>query len=60
MKAKGAKIYLKQGRKTVITGSKIQYVWLTNSITWFIRALSACEVVVRVLKKNKNNILYAR
>ena len=31
-----------------------------NSITWPVRVLSACEVVVKALKKDKNDILHTR
>ena len=31
-----------------------------NSITWPVRALSAREVIFKALKKDKNDILYAR
>ena len=43
-----------------MTGSRIGRIWLMNSINWPMRALSACEVVKRALKKGKNDILHAR
>ena len=42
----------------MMTGSKIGRVWLMNSITWPVRELSAREIVVNALKKNKNDILH--
>ncbi len=46
------------GGKTVTTGSKIGRVWLMNSITWPVKELSARGVVVKALKKNKNDMLH--
>lgn len=58
MKTTGARIYLYQREKKVIINSRIDYIWLMNGINWLIRALSACKVVKRALKKSKNNIFY--
>ncbi len=44
----------------MMTGSRIGRVWLINSITWLVRAFSAHEVVVKALKKDKNDISHAR
>ncbi len=60
MRTIGAKMYLHQGGKIVMTESRFRRVWLMNSITWLVEALSAREVVVNGLKKDKNNILRAR
>ena len=60
MRTIGAKIYLHRGEKTVMTRSKIRQVWLMNSITWLVRAMSAREVVLKALKKDKNDILHER
>ena len=43
-----------------MTGSKIDRVWLMNNVNWPMRTLSAHEVVKKILRKSKNNILYAR
>ncbi len=59
MKTTGVRICLHQGEKTVMTGSKIDRVWLMNSINWPIGALSAREVVKKCLMKSKNYILHA-
>ena len=53
-----ARIYLYQRGKTVITSSKIDRVWLTSSISYLIRVISAGEVVKKALKKGKNDILH--
>ena len=60
MRTTGAKMYLYRGGKKVMKGSRIGRVGLMNSINWLVRALSAREVVVKDLKKDKNDILYAR
>lgn len=43
-----------------MTGSRIDRVWLMNSVNWPIRALFIREVVNKTLKKEKNHILYIR
>ena len=59
MKTRGPKMYLHQGGKTIMTGSRIERVWLMNSTNLPMRALSAREVVAKALNKGKNDILYA-
>ncbi len=44
----------------MMTESRIERVWLMNSITWQVKGLFACEVVVKALKKDKNNISQVR
>lgn len=41
-----------------MTDLKIGHIWLINSVNWPIRALSACEVVKKSLRKEKNDILH--
>ena len=60
IKTIGAKMYLHRGKKTVMTGSRIDRVWLMNNVNWPMRALSAREVVKKALRKGKNDILHAR
>ena len=60
MKIRGPRMYLHRGGKTIITGSRIERVWLMNSINWPMRALYAREVVTKALKNGKNDILHAR
>ena len=43
-----------------MTGPKIRRLWLMNSINSQVRVLLACEVVVKALKKDKNDILHAQ
>ncbi len=44
----------------MMRGSRIGRLWLMNSLTWPVTVLSAFEVVVKALTKDKNNILHAR
>ena len=60
MKTTGARMYLHQRGKIVMTGSRIGRVWLMNSISWLIKAFSACEVVKKAFKKGRNDIFHVR
>ncbi len=44
----------------MMTGSRMERVWLMNSTTWPVRVLSARKVVLKPLKKDKNDFLHAR
>lgn len=58
MRTISAKMILFKKEKTVMTRSRIGHVWLMNNINWPVRALSTREVVKKVLKNGKNDILH--
>lgn len=60
MRIPDTKMYLYRSRNRLTIELRIERVLLMNSITWPMRALSAREVVVKALNKDKNDILNAR
>lgn len=60
LKITGAGMYLHRSGKIVMTGSRIGRVWLMNNTHWPMKALSAREVVMKAIKKSKNDICHVR
>lgn len=60
VKTTGAGMYLHRSGKTVMIGSRIGRVWLMNNTHWPMKALSAREVVMKAIKKSKNDICHVR
>ena len=53
------KIYLYWEKITVMTSSRINWVWLMNNVNWLIKVFFTCEIIKNSLKRGKNNTLHA-